>query len=111
MGIEIKVKNNFFEKYPEEIEDKIAAAIVKGCLAVEADAKRNAPVRTGNLRASITTNIISPYEGEVGTNVEYAPYLEYGTIHIAARPFLYPALKSNEEKIINEIRKAIGGKS
>jgi HK97 gp10 family phage protein len=31
----------------------------------------------------------------VGTNVEYAPYVEYGTVKQKAKPFLKPAIESH----------------
>ena len=34
----------------------------------------------------------------IGTNVEYAPYIELGTSNIAARPYLKPAIASNISK-------------
>lgn len=49
--------------------------------------------RTGNLRNSIThaTDGESAY---VGTNVEYAPYVELGTSKMkTARPFIRPAVE------------------
>lgn len=51
-------------------------------LYVQRDAKINAPVDTGRLRASITPDIRSfgdRIEGVVGSNVVYAPYVELGT--------------------------------
>jgi len=49
---------------------------------IEREAKDRAPVDTGRLRASITTDLIEK-RGipmvKVGTNVEYAPYVEFGT--------------------------------
>jgi len=60
--------------------------------------KRNTPVDTGNLRSSIdysTKNrqgsIRKPdkdNEVEVGTNVEYAGFVEFGTRYQAPQPFL-----------------------
>ena len=52
--------------------------LTKACLLVENDAKRKCPVDTGQLRASITHEV-EGQTGIVGTNVEYAPYVEYGT--------------------------------
>lgn len=108
--ISIEKKTNFFEKYPDKALAAISEAIKKGCLSIEASAKQNCPVDTGNLRASITTNIIDDTSGEVGTNVEYASFVEFGTKKQSAQPFLYPAYKENEEKIVKEIEKALGGK-
>ena len=43
-------------------------------------AKVHAPVDTGRLRSSVT-KVISPdfKSAKIGTNVEYAPYVEFGT--------------------------------
>lgn len=110
----------------------LEAPLTKACLLVENDAKRKCPVDTGQLRQSITHEI-EGNTGVVGTNVEYAPYVEYGT-GIEARdgngrqtpwsyqradgkwittegnkpqPFLEPALLKNEKKIKSLFRKAI----
>jgi len=60
-------------------------------LAVEAEAKVRCPVRTGNLRNSIHTWVEGPRQVAVGTFVHYAPYVEFGTRRMAARPYLRPA--------------------
>lgn len=50
-----------------------------------ADAKRFSPVDTGRLRSSITGTVskagfpVKRLQGIVGTNIEYAPYMEFGT--------------------------------
>lgn len=52
--------------------------LTKAALLVEASAKINCPVDTGLLRSSITHNVYADY-AEVGTNYDYAPYVEFGT--------------------------------
>lgn len=53
-------------------------------------------VRSGRLRASITGVVLEdPAFGlyaSVGSNVFYAPFVEFGTQRMDARPFLRPAL-------------------
>jgi HK97 gp10 family phage protein len=53
-------------------------------------------VDTGRLRASITHTLPERDERglrvRVGTDVEYARYLEFGTRRMAPRPFLRPAM-------------------
>lgn len=104
----------------------------KACLLVENDAKRKCPVDTGQLRASITHEV-EGQTGIVGTNVEYAPYVEYGTgIHARdgngrqtpwsyqradgkwittkgqkPQAFLEPALLENENEIFRLFEEAI----
>ncbi len=73
---------------------------------VKSEAKRRCPYDTGNLEKSITdrvTNKNGEIVGEVGTNVEYAIYVEYGTNHgtyrIPAQPYLRPAILENRKQI------------
>ena len=75
-------------------------------LEIERDAKLNAPVDTGMLRASITSTG-SGSEYEIGTNVEYAPFVEYGTKYMAARPFLFPAFEKGVRDLQKNIKKAV----
>jgi HK97 gp10 family phage protein len=59
-------------------------------LTAEKYAKEITPVDTGRLRNSITHKVDGK-EVYIGTNVEYAPHVEYGTIKQQAQPFLRPA--------------------
>lgn len=59
-------------------------------LAAEGFAKRKCPVDTGNLRNSIT-HVTDRRSAYVGTNVEYAAYVELGTSRTQAQPYLRPA--------------------
>ena len=86
-------------------ETEIEQALTKSALIVERDAKINAPVDTGRLRASITHKVEETY-AEVGTNVEYAKSVEFGTSKQSAQPFLFPAYNNNKQKILKELAKA-----
>ena len=60
----------------------ILQAMRTATLIVTRDAKVNAPVDTGRLRASITPEVRldgDTVQGVVGSNVVYAPFLEMGT--------------------------------
>lgn len=62
--------------------DNVNQAMEQACILVENEAKIKCPVDNGLLRNSITHYIEdNPNElvGVVGTNVEYAPYVEFGT--------------------------------
>lgn len=74
-------------------------------LTAERYAKRICPVDTGRLRNSITHQVnMSEKAVYVGTNVEYAPYVELGTKTQKAQPYLRPAIANhiNEYKQIFE---------
>jgi len=109
-----------------ELEDTVK----KATTLVHGQAKALAPVDTGNLAGSIRMEVKKKdqsIEGRVFTNVQYAPYVEFGTgvkgngsypyeveglkltYHeswggMPAQPYMYPALKQNE-KIIKQLFK------
>lgn len=97
-----------FTDNSKEVSEDIKSALLRGMetcgLVAEGYAKKLAPVDTGNLRNSITHDVD---DGEpsayIGTNVEYAPYQELGTIHMKSQPFLKPAVADHA----NEYRKII----
>jgi len=62
--------------------DRFLNALRDCTLWVQTDAKINAPVDSGRLRASITPDVRTDGDtvmGVVGSNVTYAPYVETGT--------------------------------
>ena len=81
----------------------VAQDLSRRAIRVESQAKVYATgynggpnVRTGRLRGSITWRLGSDAESQyadVGSNVEYAVYVEMGTQYMSARPFLRPALR------------------
>ena len=61
----------------------------------ESYAKKLCPVDTGRLRNSITHAQYSEDTEVVGSNVDYAPYVELGTQKQKAQPFLRPAAENH----------------
>jgi len=63
--------------------EKIAEELEKKAIKVVREAKNQAPVNTGRLRSSITYEMIDSSTGlpkaVIGTNVKYAPFIEFGT--------------------------------
>jgi len=76
---------------PGMVKNEMGKAVTRLVLIIEREAKKRCPVDTGLLRSSITPVVESWASGYVGTNTEYAPYVEYGTKHAAAQPFFEPA--------------------
>ena len=75
----------------------------------QASAPGEAPaVDTGNLRAGIKTDEVTPILFEVRVAAEYASYLEYGTRRMLPRPYVAPAIetiKSRNEGILGRVRR------
>lgn len=88
----VEVREDNREAIADAIDRALVAALEEVGLVAEGYAKRACPVDTGRLRNSIT-HIVD--EGTrhviIGTNVEYAPYVELGTRRQKAQPFLKPA--------------------
>ena len=119
---------------PGFIQGVMVSSLLKSAFLVEGTAKQLCPVgnpevdpNSGQLRNSISVSSI-PDGAEVGSNVEYAPYVEYGTgqrgdpsvEHVtektskvtgetypymgqAPQPYLYPALEAHRDDIKNNI--------
>lgn len=114
----------------EEGERIASREIVAGALDVQAGAKRMTPVDTGRLRNSIAVaesepevaarsaaagpqaeapNAVRPgmLRAVIGTNVEYAREVHFGTRAMGARPFLVPALEVERPKVLRRLRRAL----
>lgn len=107
-----KIDQNNIPTAKEELEMKIARALEMIGIQAEGYAKALCPVGTpestgipgyrgGTLRNSITHQVDMSVDGVyIGTNVEYAPYVELGTVKMKKRPYLKPAI----EQHMNEYR-------
>lgn len=69
-------------------------------LYVEGETKVRCPVDTGNLRNSYDHEVNRDKESvTIGTNVEYAIFVEKGTSRQRAQPHLEPAVRDNRRAI------------
>ncbi|MEM0006816.1 MAG: HK97 gp10 family phage protein [Candidatus Bathyarchaeia archaeon] len=64
-----------------------------GC-GVREYARSLAPVRTGYLRSTIYATV-KDWVAEIGAEASYAMFVEFGTRHMKARPYLYPAIQEH----------------
>jgi HK97 gp10 family phage protein len=106
-----------------EVNKRIArSATLAGSQIVKEAAIKNAPVLTGNLKKNIilkrntNTNLTSEFLVTVrqGKRTKkqitqglgdafYAKFVEYGTVKMAAQPFIRPAFDNNKEAAANAI--------
>ena len=68
----------------KNVKDPIEDGVRNIAIKLEAEAKKATVVDTGRLRASITHKMLAP-GAEVGSNVGYASFVEYGTDKMEAR--------------------------
>uniref|UniRef100_A0A6M3LQB0 Putative tail protein n=1 Tax=viral metagenome TaxID=1070528 RepID=A0A6M3LQB0_9ZZZZ len=107
------------KSYRKEIEGKLTDNIQKSLeqvgLVVERQAKINTMspkpsgkshdyVDTNRLAASIT-HVVSQGQVEIGTNVVYGKWLEFGHADGSRHyPWLFPSVESNRQNIINILK-------
>lgn len=131
VSVEVKNIDRLYRKIQSmdsRASSGVEKALMKGAVKVAGDAKKNitanGSVDSGLLRASIHATRAKTSSGEVaarvGTSVEYAPYVEFGTgargastnqnsqvsvsykkdwVGQVAKPFLWPAFRANAQAI------------
>lgn len=95
-------------KYTSGFTAKLSKGVAEGGMTIRDAARAKAPVDTGHLRRSIHTQTRG-LKCEVGTNVHYGIYQEFGTYKMNPRPYLMPALLENQENIKAIIKASISG--
>jgi HK97 gp10 family phage protein len=109
--IEIRFKSNNIEKISQEIRERVASLVAKTAEDIVADAKRNAPVRTGFLRNSIESDVdrkgnasFSRITATIRVKASYGIFVEIGTRKMAAQPFLIPAVESSRQAFLDAMK-------
>lgn len=86
-----------------EFSDAIAEEIANNLAVVAHNAARNmVPVDTGALKQSITLEVVKEdgtYVAYIGSDLEYAPDVEYGKSNQKPQPFLQPAGVEAEQQM------------
>lgn len=105
--IDVKITDNsdkFLNALPEQIEQ----ALIAIGITAEGYAKRECPVDTGRLRNSIS-HARDDNAAYIGTNVEYAAYVELGTSKMKPRPYLRPAAANHADEYKQIVKAALRG--
>ena len=130
VGLEEAIKR--LKKWQIVKTQAVKDRLKKQAFKVELAAKQVVAVDTGRLRASVSTNWagsgmnegkmsakaqpgdgVSEPQGPkelvyvVGTNVHYAPHVEFGTAKMPARSFLFKAYFENEGETVAAIAKIL----
>ena len=133
----MKIKSVIVQDHSADVLKALGNQTIKALyecgLVAEGNAKLKCPVDTGNLRNSITCTVVESEDAVyIGTNVEYAPYVEFGTGKFyesgrqtgwtingpdgsrmttrgqKAKPFLRPALSEHIDQYRKIIQRELG---
>jgi len=134
-GVKEAIRN--IEQWEVEKLRQSKLQVERSAINIEREAKNAAPVDMGILRSSIAKTVTASdsgrvLEAEVGTSVEYAPFVEFGTgsgvsvpagqeefamqfkgktgrkRNMPARPFLFPAWEKERPKFVNAMEAILG---
>lgn len=107
MAIEVNLTDNS-DLVKNALEEQIEAALIAIGMTAETYAKRDCPVDTGRLRNSITHEVrMDEKSAYIGSNVEYAAFVEMGTTRMKARPYLRPAATNHTEEYKSLVKQAL----
>lgn len=89
----VKLESRIPQVSPK-IAELAGQVVRKTAFDLQARAQQIVPVDTGFLKGSITTTQTGPLSATVGTNAEYAAYVELGTTTQTPQPYLGPAAEA-----------------
>lgn len=96
------------EQLMKSVDNEMPKILLIAALDILGEAIDRCPTDTHRLVNSLN------YEADdrhaiVGTNVEYAPYVEFGTVKMTAQPYLRPAFDATKLKIMAKFGKGLKG--
>ena len=113
MELRIVVDSALLDKVVATLPDLLADVVAVAAHNVESRAKaiivEKRIIDTG---ATLNSTQARRVEGDrfawrVGPTTEYAPFLEFGTTRMAARPFMVPAAEAEREPFNNAVKAVI----
>jgi HK97 gp10 family phage protein len=73
------------------MEAKADQIVRKAAMDILSDSHQRVPVKTGHLKSTGNVQNTGPARAEIGYDADYAQFVEEGTRHQHAQPFLRPA--------------------
>ena len=108
MNVSVKVDIEKLSKFNNQLDDKIKTVVQIAARNIEKDSKQRMTdqdaVDTGATRLSIFVSPGTPsFSQHIGPTTEYAPFIEFGTRFMPARPYMIPALEQEKIRFMQAI--------
>jgi HK97 gp10 family phage protein len=104
-GVTVRVVFNHLPQASDELHAAVVGQVARSTYDVEKRAKEVVAVRTGTLRRSIHSVFENGgLRGICGPSVDYGVYVEFGTRHVAARPYMRPAARAVLPRFADELK-------
>lgn len=111
MGVTLKGAKELKEALEKRARAKeLAANVVKYHGAqLQQNAQRIVPVKSGTLKRSIRLEIRDKgLTAEVAATTNYAGYVEWGTRHMNAQPYMRPSYEQQVYKFLRDLENVLG---
>lgn len=97
LNLDIKFNNSYYKKTNKQIFKQITQEAVSETIQyAETEARKTAPIKTGNLRASHSTRITNE-SAQLVNNCGYASYVAFGTSRQAAQNYPLTIVKNIQQ--------------
>lgn len=109
LPLSVTVDTKGLDKLVKGLEPELVKVVQIAAFNVERRSKDLVPVDTGATKNSIAARFSrGGLEAEIGPTTEYAPFIEFGTTRMAARPFMTPALEAERKPFITAVGQVMG---
>jgi HK97 gp10 family phage protein len=107
--------NKVLSELKAQVKPQLQKGLMKTGMQIVRQAKKNCPVDTGNLRSSIRAVksgddgiiVSAGGNGKGESDVQYAPYVEFGTRNMPAQPYFRPAIDQCMPNLVQNITDAL----
>ena len=108
MSVTISVTFDKFPQIAAAMPEKTSQVVRKAAFDIEGQAKNRAPVDTGALKNSISTEFENNgLTGIIAPHMEYATFVEFGTKRMSAQPYMTPAAEAVAPAFISAMKQML----
>ena len=110
-SVRVEIKLNKIPNIAQATQEDIAGVIARGALALERTEKELI-VEQDIIDTSFMLNSVQAIQEDklnwtVGNGAEYSVHINYGTVHMPARPFVEPAIDVVKPMIIEDATRVL----